>query len=225
MALDTRPDLDAEPLRAWWRRPWLVPLAVLVAAFLGYTLPRYLGFDRALTPVVLRFSMQYWIVVAHVLCGSLTLVTACVQVWPALREQYPAVHRWVGRVHVWGGVLPTGLLALILAPFSHGPAGNFVAAVLWLLATGAGIRAARQRRYADHRTWMVYSFALTMSFLWGRVMFMALPMMPGFDPADPHTMTVTFDTASWIGVFINLIAAYGWLQWTQRRVRVPALAA
>jgi hypothetical protein len=34
-------------------------------------------------------------------------------------------------------------------------------------------------------------------------------------------MTVTFDTASWIGVFINLLAAYGWLRWTARRHPVP----
>src|SRR5439155_15693472 len=130
---------------------------------------------------------------------------------------HPAGHRWVGRVYVFGGALPTAVLALSIVPFSQGPAGNTVAALLWLTTTITGYRMARRDRETDHRRWMTYSFALTLQIVWGRVMFVVLPLIPGVNMADPHTLGLIFETASWIGILINLLAAQVWLEWTSRR--------
>lgn len=224
-ALRVVPAAPVPPRR--WRRPWVGPLAVLVVAFLAISLPRYTALDRTRSRVTLRddFPLHYAAVIGHILFGSITLLTLCLQVWPWLRERHPAVHRRSGRVYVFAGALPTGVLALVLTPFSHGPAGNAVGAVLLLAATGAGYRAARQRRYADHRRWMVYSFALALSVVWGRVMFVTLSLIPAYDMGDPHSETLAYDTAAWIGVLINLVLATWWLQRTGRPIGADRPAA
>lgn len=205
--------------RAWWRSPWVLLWLPVAGWFLAISLPRYLHLNRGLTPVRLNpdYPLHYPFLVAHVSFGTIALVTACFQVWPWLRESRPAIHRWTGRVYVFAGVLPTGLLALAIMPFSQGPVGNATAALLWLATTVTGYRMIRRGRQADHRRWMTYSFALTMQIVWGRVMFKVLPHVPGVNLADPHTLTVVFETASWIGIVGNLLIAQWWLERTARR--------
>jgi hypothetical protein len=212
--------------RPWWRRPWMLPLAAVAGWFLWITLPKYLTFDPGKTPIRLnpRFHLHYPLLLAHVLFGTVALLCACLSVWPWLRVRHPAAHRRVGRVYVFGGVLPTALLALSIMPFSQAPAGHTVAATLWLTTTFIGWRMSRLDREAEHRRWMTYSFALTLQIVWGRVMFAVLPRIPAVNMADPHTLGLIFETASWIGIFINLLAAQIFLEVTARRSAARATA-
>jgi cobalamin biosynthesis protein CobD/CbiB len=139
------------------------------------------------------------------------MMTVSLQVWPWMRHHHPAVHRISGRIAIFAGVLPAGLLALAIMPFSGGPAGNTVAAILWLATTITGFRMARKNRYAEHRRFMIYSFALTMQGIWGRIMFLVIPLFPGYD-ADAAKMTL--EAATWVGFVINLLAAQWWLERT-----------
>ncbi|WP_233621423.1 DUF2306 domain-containing protein [Amycolatopsis sp. WAC 04182] len=163
------------PRKSWWRRPWVGPLAVVVVVFLAFSMPPYLAMDPAQSrvPQPPGFTSHYWFLAAHVLFGSIAMVGALLQIWPWFRAKYPAVHRKIGRVYVFAGVLPAGLLALTVGAMSpFGPAtrvANVVAGVLWLACTFAGWRAARQRRFGDHRRWMIRSFALTMSIIVSRL--------------------------------------------------------
>ncbi|MFI7117295.1 DUF2306 domain-containing protein [Amycolatopsis sp. NPDC049868] len=150
-------------------------MAVIVVVFLAFSMPPYLSLDpsRSRVPQPPGFTSHYWFLSAHVLFGSIAMAGALLQIWPWFRAKYPAVHRKIGRVYVFAGVLPAGLLALTVGAMSpFGPAtrvANVVAGVLWLGCTFAGWRAARQRRFADHRRWMIRSFALTMSIIVSRV--------------------------------------------------------
>lgn len=198
----------------------MVPVWIVVLAFIAYSVPPYLTLDPATARIPqLRqdLPLHYILLVGHVWLGTLTLVTVCVQIWPWVRNRFPAVHRWSGRVYVVAGVIPTSLFALAITPFSAGPAGNGVAAVLWLATTVAGFRAARQRRYDHHRRWMIYSFALALQIVWGRVLLLTLPLFPGYDFSDPHTQIIVLETATWIGFVVNLLAAQLWLEWTARK--------
>ncbi|KZB87779.1 hypothetical protein AVL48_22235 [Amycolatopsis regifaucium] len=153
----------------------MAPLAVVVVVFLAFSLPPYLAMDPSLSrvPRPPDFTSHYWFLVGHVLFGTIAMIGALIQIWPWFRAEYPAVHRKVGRVYVFAGVLPAGLMALTIGALSpFGPAtrvANVLMAVLWLGCTFAGWRAARERRFGEHRRWMIRSFALTMSIIVSRV--------------------------------------------------------
>ena len=66
--------------------------------------------------------------------------------------------------------------------------------LLWLVTGLAGYRAARQRRFADHRRWMLRSVALTWSIVANRgwlVICLRLfaPGALGVGPVDPAELT------------------------------------
>jgi hypothetical protein len=110
--------------------------------------------------------------VAHVIFGSVAILTCCLQVWPWLRARYPEVHRRIGLAYVFAGVLPAGVLGLVLgAQTPFGPvlrASNVLLALVWLFVTMAGYRAGRQYRTTEHRRWMTRSTVLTVSVISNR---------------------------------------------------------
>ena len=209
----------------WWRRPWIFPLGALVVIFLAFSLPPYLSFDPARSrvpqPEVLGVA-HYWTLVPHVLFGSIALGTAVLQIWPWFRSRHPVWHRRMGRLYVFGGVLPAGVAALVIGAFTpFGPAtraSDVLLAMLWLACTVTGWRMARRRRYADHRRWMIRSFALTASIItnriWGAIA--AITLAPQIETTF-HGDEVLFSwivgaMAAWLGWTLPLLAAEWWLE-------------
>lgn len=213
------PPTPAEP---WWRRPWILPLGALALLFVAVSLPPYLTGDPARSRVPANFPGHYPMLVAHVLFGSVALLSAGLQIWPWFRRRHPIAHRRIGRVYVFAGVLPAGLMALpmgALSPF--GPvarASNVLMASLWLAFTVTGWRMARQRRYALHRRWMIRSFALTASIItnrvWGPIAYLALA--PGLDTTfggnEQLLQWTVAGITTWLGWVIPLLFAEWWLE-------------
>ncbi|MEV8068903.1 MULTISPECIES: DUF2306 domain-containing protein [unclassified Streptomyces] len=225
------PDGAAEPRREaggaeapprWWRRPWVGPLALVVGVFLVMGIPRYLTFDPADSkiPPNPQYPWHYPVLVVHILAGTVAIVTCCLQVWPALRRRHPRVHRLSGRLYV-AAVLSGGPAALAVAYAS--PSGlsmqmsTMTTSVLWIGTAAAGLRMARQGRIAEHRRWMVRSFALTMSIVLSRVLGVVYDhtILP-----PPVTQNVAeliawgqqrAGLASWPGWILPLLFAEWWL--------------
>ncbi|MEU4525442.1 DUF2306 domain-containing protein [Amycolatopsis sp. NPDC024027] len=205
------------PGRPWYRRTWVAPAALISIAFIAYSLPPYLSFDpaQARIPGLRRdVPWHFALLEAHILFGTVALATVPFQIWPRLRVRRPALHRTIGRVYVFGGVIPSGILALFIVPFSAGPPGNAIAALLWLGCTVTGFVMARRRNWVEHRRWMIFSFALCMQIVWGRVILLTLRVVPGYDMIS---MPLVLETATWIGFVINLTIAYWWLERTKTR--------
>jgi predicted PurR-regulated permease PerM len=74
----------------------------------------------------------------------------------------------MGRIYVLAGVYPAVIGALLLLfIWPEQPINEFsdvLATLLWLATTTIAFVLARQHRFADHRRWMLRSFALTASF-------------------------------------------------------------
>jgi hypothetical protein len=201
------------PKRPWWRSPWVYGIAAIVVFNLVYALPRYLSFDPAQSRSRLdpAFPLHYPVLVVHVVTANLALVTLFLQLLPWLRRRLPGLHRWSGRLYTFAGVVPATLTSLVLVPYSNAPMGKLglaTMAVLWLATTLIGTRAARQRRYPDHRRWMLYSFALALGTTWGRVI--GQFAVPGLD----MDVAVFFDISSWMGWVVSLVAVHWWLDRT-----------
>ncbi|MFB9905450.1 DUF2306 domain-containing protein [Allokutzneria oryzae] len=212
-----------------FRRPWIAPLAFVVIAFLAFSLPRYLSFDpaRSLVPAPPDFPAHYPVLVAHILFGAVAMVTCALQVWPWLRQRHPAKHRIIGRVYVFAGVLPAGALGFVVgitSPF--GPVAqvsHVLLSAMWLGFTVMGLVTARQRRMAEHRRWMVRSFALTMSIITNRLwsVLASVVLTPRLETAfggSELALTQSIGAiSSWLGWTIPLLAAQWWLDRGQRR--------
>jgi uncharacterized membrane protein len=207
------------------RRPWmLVPLVVITIGFVGFALFPYVTLDpgRSRIPVPSGAAAYYPALVAHVVFGSVAMLTCAVQLWPWLRRRYPAVHRVIGRVYVFGGVLPAGVLGFaigVVSPF--GPVirvSNVLLAVLWVTVTLAGFRKARQRRLVEHRRWMIRSFVLTLSVIsnrmWAAVWFLVLSpqLATTFAGSEALMVQTIAGLSGWMGWVIPLVIAEGWLE-------------
>jgi len=206
--------------RSWWRQPypWLVLLAAAIVVNLHHAFPQYLSTDSSHARIMLRpgFSLHYPVLLVHVFTGNIAMVTLFLQFWPWLRRQHPAVHRASGRVYIFAGALPAALMGLVLVPLrpmSAGSIGLATMAVLWLATTLIALRAARLGRYAEHRRFMVYSFALALGTTWGRILFLMFTHITGFTLSD----AIVIDLANWMGWVFNLLVAHVWLEWTANR--------
>lgn len=209
--------------RKWWQRPWVAPLAMVSVAFIAYSLPPYLTFDRTQSrvPQPGNLTFHYPILVAHILFGSVALLGCCIQIWPWFRQRYPAAHRVIGRVYVFGGVVPAGLMALTIGAVS--PFGPMVAvsdvlgASLWLACTITGFRMARARRFAEHRRWMIRSFAMTASIITNRVwivlwiVILSPQLSTTFGGSEVALRQTISGLSGWLGWVVPLLITQWWL--------------
>ncbi|MBP2340620.1 putative membrane protein [Saccharothrix coeruleofusca] len=218
----------------WYRRPWVAPFAFVVVAFVAFSLPPYLSLDRAQSrvPQPGDHTWHYPALVGHVVFGAIALTTCVVQVWPWFRQRFPVAHRRIGRAYVLAGVLPAGVLAVAVGSVSpFGPntqVSNVLMGLLWLAFTVAGYRAARRRRFADHRRWMIRSFALTASIISNRLWTAVgvIVLSPGlettFGGSEVALTQAIAGLSAWAGWVIPLLVAEWWLQRPGKRGPRPA---
>ena len=145
---------------------------------------------------------------AHFGIGGLVLLIGPFQFLPGLRAKRPALHRWTGRVYV-AGCLASGIAALFMSPYVHtgivARVGFTLLALGWLLTTSLAFTMALQRRFVEHRRWMMRSFALTFAAVTLRFY---LPLSGALDiPFETAYPVIAY--ACWVP---NVIAAEWWLR-------------
>ena len=144
----------------------------------------------------------------HVAGAVIALLAGSVQFLPGLRRGSSPPHLWTGRVYV-AGCLVGGVAGLILSfGSSAGPiatAGFGSLAVLWIAFTLLGWRAAMQGRIAEHRRWMIRSWALTLAAVTLRI-YLPLVLIAGLEFL-PWYRAISF--LAWVP---NLMVAELWLR-------------
>lgn len=201
--------------RRWWRRPWMIPLVLVVAGYLVYQVSPFAGLDEgtAPTPPHQGFPAYYPLLMVHILCGILAMTTVCLQVWPWLRLHHPAVHRASGRVYVVAALIG-GVIGLILVRFAPpvGQIGVSMATLTWMATTLTGYVQARRRKYVLHRRFMLYSFAVVMNNVWG-----VLIVYTGMHVSAKIDFNYLIEAARWVGWVGNLMLVQWWLYRTAGR--------
>ena len=189
---------------------WLLMLGSLFIAVASY---RYLLPHPLIPPDIGKnLMLRPWIFV-HAGMASTALILGPFQFVAKLRARAPKVHRWMGRTYVVACLLG-GVSGLLLAVGTNaGPiaqAGFGLLAVCWLVANVQAWRLALAGRYAEHRRWMVRSFAMTFAAVTLRIYLPIAPMMgQDFMPA--------YVAISWLAWVPNLMVAELYLNWSRVR--------
>jgi uncharacterized membrane protein len=179
---------------------WVGAVSSVLIAVISY---RYLIPHIPIPPSVggnLMARPWLWV---HAGLASTALITGPWQFIPRLRTRWPRVHRVLGRVYIFS-CLVGGVAGLLLASgTTAGPiarAGFGLLAIFWVGINANGFRLALTGRYAEHRQWMIRSFALTFGAVLLRVYLpgaevMGIPFMPAYR------------AISWLAWVPNLIVA------------------
>jgi len=149
----------------------------------------------------------------HVGLGGLFLALALLQICTRIRGAFPRVHRVVGRVAVAAGLVSgvTAVLAIVLFPFSGSGMVFFVApfAIYFAVALVRGYVSARQRKFAEHRRWMIRALAIASAIATQRLIF--LPTLAVFG-TDEFTIRWASMFAFTLAFIIHSIAAEFWIR-------------
>ena len=151
-----------------WRGAYLIAWSIgaLLCVWLALFSYRYLFGFGGVPPVIAgNVFKNPWLLV-HVAGAATALLVGPVQFSSQLRARFRWLHRLIGRTYVVS-CLVGGVAGFVLAlGASTGPisrAGFGSLAIMWIVTTSLAWRSAMQRRFTEHRAWMIRSFALTLA--------------------------------------------------------------
>lgn len=216
---------------------WLIALAVGAVVMLAYSLPAYIPPEVATSRIPPRNTFHFVMLVGHIFTAAVALLASLGQLWPWLRRSHPRVHRWTGRAYFFLGIFPSiafASVAAYYAPFGLSNQSALVAlVVLWTITGVAGYRAVRQRRYADHRKWMLRNYALTFAGavttrLFQPIVYAVIALQPSAYHDDATLITHDLAGASaWLGLIVNVVVVEWYVErrygGRSRRAQVPAV--
>jgi hypothetical protein len=200
--------------KGWRQNSWVIPVSAVMLATLIISVPPFLRFDPTRQPAQLNQThptLDFALAEAHVLLATGAIVTLCLGIWPWLRIRFPAVHRWSGRVYVFSA-LSASLLILPIVYLNNSwqaDIGAGATGACWFVTTLIGYLAIRQGNEVRHRRWMLYSFAMATSVVWGVVLTHLFP--------NPAQFPYMLETLRWVGPLFNLGAVKWWLDRTAAR--------
>lgn len=199
-------------------RQWLKP--ALWAAMAAMTISVILYSEVPLLRQIKErayLSTIPWLIIPHVLCGTIALVSGPVQFSSRLRRRNPRLHRVLGRIYV-GSVFVAAPLAVVLSNHRHDPhaihfvIATFVQAGTWIVATAAALLTARNRHIQQHREWMVRSYAMTFTFVGTRV----LQPIPAWNRHSEAGFAMEIIVITFMAILIPDLA-FHWRELTTRR--------
>ena len=201
-----------------WRLPaLLLILAIIPLASAGY------HFFTIFQGIVLNIAPAdpiEWLYINNpvpILLHLVPMVVFCVlgpwQLTPAARRRFPKFHRMTGRVYVVAALSVglSGLYMNVAFPSEEGGLGRDVAVflfgIIFVFGLLKGVLAARDRKIAVHRAWMIRVYAIGIGATTQRLLI--LPVFLTTGTASDHTIAAGI----WAGWIINLLIA----EWIIRR--------
>ncbi|WP_372784945.1 DUF2306 domain-containing protein [Phenylobacterium sp.] len=163
--------------------------------------------------VLANLMRRPWLPI-HAGFAATALLVGPFQFLPRLRLSAPKLHRTIGKIYVAACLAsaPAGLLlawgtdAGPIAQWGFGTLG-----VLWFSATAYAFWLATQGRIAEHRRWMIRSFAMTFAAVTLRLY---LPIPPMF---LHMSFLEGYRIISWFSWTSNLLVVELFLSWTALR--------
>ena len=152
------------------RTAWLMLIIAIIVS--GVLISPYVSLDIRNSRLDVTGPLHYSVLVVHIFTAAVALVAGPLQFMSRVRARR-RVHRTIGRVYLFAGVLPSAVAAVPVAVWSGRlmtQIGLTSAAALWLVTGGLAYRAARRRDVIRHREWMTRNYALTFLAVTSRVL-------------------------------------------------------
>ncbi|MFZ4607492.1 MAG: DUF2306 domain-containing protein [Caulobacter sp.] len=159
--MSTTAATPAAPRTGWPFRLMLAGSLLIALASVRYLFP---GAPGGAPGIMDNAFTKYGVLTVHAGFALVALTIGPFQFLKGLRARRPRLHRWMGRTYVLA-CLVAGAAGLVLALGATtglvSTAGFGLLAVLWLFTTTKAWTSAMNRRFDEHRRWMIRSFALT----------------------------------------------------------------
>lgn len=201
-----------------------IGVAMTLATLVGVlAVAQYAHYDPATdTRTTVNFASHPIAIVLHAIGASFAPLLGLLQWSTRLRLRWPALHRWLGRAYLVGGVAIGGAAAFWLSFFAYGGpvvrAGMSAVAVLWMVTSAMAFVAIRSGDVAAHRRWMMRSVALALGGVTLRI------YLPLFAAAGVDFL-IAYRLAAWGSWLPNLAIAEALLLRERRRHRLTGEGA
>lgn len=193
---------------------WRAAVVLLTVEIAVVSALRYLAGVEAPPPPILANAYADPFLVPHVVAGMIALLVGPLQFVGGIRRRLPALHRASGLFYVGACAVaaPAGFMLAIGTTAGPVAATGFaIPALLLPVFTWLGFRAAMERRFDEHREWMLRSYAVVATAITLRLMLPASAML-GFDFFEAYR------AISWLAWSTNLAL----FEYHIRRRRGPA---
>jgi len=202
------------PSSPWTTKHTLWLLLGLAALFVFITNEVFLVTDY---PMYHQYRVKLiadrYLLFPHALCGTLALLSGPLQFSTRLRQRYLPFHRILGRVYVVS-VLGAAVMAITISAGHPLMLATTVQASAWIICTLAAFLTARNRHIAQHRQWMVRSYAVTFSFITLRILNI---WPPYWNLSDAANVVVIISTT--FGSVLLADLGLNWRELAHRRPR------
>ena len=160
---------------------------------------QYVGIDHWRTAFFIHVYASMWVLFAGFTQFSKKLLKA-----------RPGLHRTLGYIYVIDVLFITGPAGLVMGFYANGGLFSRMAfvslAVLWIFFTAMALIKAKQKKFREHRNYMIRSYALTLSALTLRAWKFGITNTMAIPPMDVYRIV------AWLGWVGNLLFAE-WLIW------------
>ena len=145
---------------------WSMGVAAFLALFVSLVSYRFafLGLETAFEVMVEHALERRTMLLMHVSAAPVALAVGAFQFMPKIRRSNKTLHRWLGRIYglaiLVGGIGAIGI-SLNAIGGTWAQIGFSGLGISWFVTTGSAIYFAMNKRFDEHRIWMLRSYALT----------------------------------------------------------------
>lgn len=139
----------------------------------------------------------------HVFTSMFALLAGFTQFSKWFLKKYKLAHRWIGKIYVINVVFITGPAAFIMSLYANGGLSSRIAFtaldILWIFTTAKAWQLAKQKKFTEHKYYMMRSYALTVSAITLRAWKWLFVLL-----FHPRPMDV-YQIVAWMGWVPNLL--------------------
>lgn len=161
------------------------------------------------------FARRPLLAFLHLVPALLFVILGPLQFVRPIRDRFPALHRWSGRVYlVAAALIAYSSVHLVLNRSFGGPsetAATIFFSALFVCCLGIAFSHIRNRRLRQHREWMIRGFAIGLAVVTIR------PVVGMYLLFSIYSVQEILGTAFWISFTTHLVAAEVWINLTRPR--------